>query len=84
MLTSSRMAAACWVVSFLESCMVTCTQAEVEVGNVTENRVDVYLPEYAQNGETNGRGIIGSLIYQWSYILLQVLQRGQIPLLVGG
>ncbi|WP_295739816.1 flagellar M-ring protein FliF C-terminal domain-containing protein [uncultured Oscillibacter sp.] len=39
----------------------------VEVGNVTENRVDVYLPEYAQNGETNGRGIIGSLIYQWSY-----------------
>lgn len=39
----------------------------VEVGNVTEDRVDVYLPEYAQNGETNGRGIIGSLIYQWSY-----------------
>ena len=39
----------------------------VEVGNVTENRVDVYLPEYAQDGETNGRGIIGSLIYQWSY-----------------
>lgn len=39
----------------------------VEVGNVTENRVDVYLPEYAENGETNGRGIIGSLIYQWSY-----------------
>ena len=28
LLTSSRMAAACWVVSFLESCMVTCTQAE--------------------------------------------------------
>lgn len=39
----------------------------VEVGNVTEDRVDVYLPEYAQNGETNGRGIIGSLIYEWSY-----------------
>lgn len=39
----------------------------VEVGNVTEDRVDVYLPEYAANGETNGRGIIGSLIYQWSY-----------------
>ena len=39
----------------------------VEVGNVTEDRVDVYLPEYAQNGETNGRGIIGTLIYQWSY-----------------
>lgn len=39
----------------------------VEVGNVTEDRVDVYLPEYAENGETNGRGIIGSLIYQWSY-----------------
>jgi len=39
----------------------------VEVGNVTEDRVDVYLPEYATNGETNGRGIIGSLIYQWSY-----------------
>lgn len=39
----------------------------VEVGNVTEDRVDVYLPEYAANGETNGRGIIGSLIYEWSY-----------------
>ena len=39
----------------------------VEVGNVTEDRVDVYLPEYAENGETIGRGIIGSLIYQWSY-----------------
>lgn len=39
----------------------------VEVGNVTEDRVDVYLPEYAENGETNGRGIIGSLIYEWSY-----------------
>lgn len=39
----------------------------VEVGNTTEDRVDVYLPEYAENGETNGRGIIGSLIYEWSY-----------------
>ncbi len=39
----------------------------VEVGNVTEDRVDVYLPEYAKDGQTNGRGIIGSLIYQWSY-----------------
>lgn len=39
----------------------------VEVGNVTEDRVDVYLPEYAENGETNGRGIIGSLIYEWRY-----------------
>ena len=53
--------------AFGEENVAVAVNCVVEVGNVTENRVDVYLPEYAQNGETNGRGIIGSLIYQWSY-----------------
>lgn len=33
---------------------------DVEVGNVTENRTDYWLPEYAQDGSTDGRGIIGT------------------------
>lgn len=53
--------------AFGEEHVAVAVNCVVEVGNVTEERVDVYLPEYAQNGETNGRGIIGTLIYQWSY-----------------
>lgn len=33
---------------------------DVEVGNVTENRVDYWLPDYAADGSTDGRGIIGT------------------------
>lgn len=40
----------------------------VEVGNVTEDQTLYWLPEYAQNGETGGRGIIGSRLWQWSYV----------------
>ncbi len=36
---------------------VTC---EVEVNRTTEERNETYLPEYAQNGSTNGEGIVGS------------------------
>ncbi len=36
---------------------VTC---EVEVNRTTEERNETYLPEYAQDGSTDGRGIIGS------------------------
>lgn len=53
--------------AFGEEHVAVAVNCVVEVGNVTEDRVDVYLPEYARNGETNGRGIIGSLIYQWAY-----------------
>lgn len=33
---------------------------DVEVGNVTENRVDYWLPPFAEDGSTGGRGIIGT------------------------
>lgn len=36
---------------------VTC---EVEVDRTTEVRNETYLPEYAQDGSTNGEGIVGS------------------------
>lgn len=35
---------------------VTC---EVEVNRTTEERNETYLPEFAQNGSTNGEGIVG-------------------------
>ena len=41
---------------------VTC---EVEVDRTTEVRNETYLPEYAQDGSTDGRGIVG--IEDWSY-----------------
>lgn len=40
----------------------------VEVSNSTEDQTLYWLPEYAQNGETGGRGIIGSRLWQWSYV----------------
>lgn len=41
---------------------VTC---EVEVDRTTEVRNETYLPEYAQDGSTDGRGIVGG--EDWSY-----------------
>ena len=41
---------------------VNCT---VEVSNSTIYQRDVYLPEWANEGETNGAGIIGSRIYSY-------------------
>lgn len=38
---------------------------EVEVGNVSEHRTDYWLPEYAQDGSTDGRGIRGSEAYSY-------------------
>lgn len=40
----------------------------VELSNTTIDDHDVRLPEYAQDGSTGGRGIIGSLIYDHEYI----------------
>lgn len=39
---------------------VNCT---VDVNKTIEDNTDVYLPDYAQDGSTNGEGIIGSKIY---------------------
>ena len=41
---------------------VNCT---VDVSRVVENNTDVYLPEWADDGSTNGRGIVGSRIYNY-------------------
>lgn len=41
---------------------VNCT---VEVSNSTIDRRDVYLPDYAADGSTNGAGIIGKRIYNY-------------------
>lgn len=41
---------------------VNCT---VEVSNSVIDERDVYLPDWANNGETNGAGIIGSRIYSY-------------------
>lgn len=45
---------------------VNCT---VDVSRTVEDNTDVYLPEWAQDGSTNGRGIVGSRIY--NYIVVQ-------------
>lgn len=39
---------------------VNCT---VDVNKTIEDNTDVYLPDFAQDGSTNGEGIIGSKIY---------------------
>ena len=39
----------------------------VEIGNTTENREEHWLPEYAQDGSTGGRGVIDQEQWQWSY-----------------
>lgn len=41
---------------------VNCT---VDVSRTVENNTDVILPEWAQDGSTNGRGIVGSRIYNF-------------------
>lgn len=43
---------------------VNCT---VEVSNSTVDRTDVYLPDYAADGSTNGAGIIGKRIYNYEW-----------------
>lgn len=39
----------------------------VELGNKTVNRHEVELPEFAQGGETGGRGILGSEFYAYTF-----------------
>lgn len=39
----------------------------VELASTTEDRTEVYLPEWAQDGSTGGRGIIGKKIWDWGY-----------------
>ena len=41
---------------------VNCT---VDVSQVVEDSTEVYLPEWADDGSTNGRGIVGSRVYNY-------------------
>jgi flagellar M-ring protein FliF len=43
---------------------VSCT---VDVSYSEQNATDVYLPEWAADGSTNGAGIIGSRVYEYTY-----------------
>ena len=45
---------------------VNCT---VDVSQVVEESTEVYLPEWADDGSTNGRGIVGSRVY--SYVVVR-------------
>ena len=38
---------------------------EIDVGRTTEQRTEVWLPEYAMNGETGGRGPLASERYEY-------------------
>ena len=40
----------------------------VDVSRTVENNTDVYLPEWADDGETKGRGIIGKQIYNYAIV----------------
>lgn len=44
---------------------VNCT---VDVSQVVEDSTEVYLPEWADDGSTNGRGIVGSRVYNYVYV----------------
>lgn len=53
--------------AFGEGNVLVSANATVELGNKTVNSHDVTLPEFAQNGETGGRGIIGSEFWAYSF-----------------
>ncbi len=51
-----------------ENVAVTAT-CSVELGEKTINEYDVRLPEFAQNGSTNGAGIIGKRFYNYQVVV---------------
>lgn len=44
---------------------VNCT---VDVSQVVEDSTEVYLPEWADDGSTSGRGIVGSRVFSYVYV----------------
>lgn len=50
---------------------VNCT---VDVSQTVEDSTQVYLPEWAEDGSTNGRGIVGSRIY--NYVVVRDPEEG--------
>lgn len=50
---------------YLEENVAVSVRCTVELGNKTTNDYQVHLPEFAQDGSTNGAGIIGKRYYQY-------------------
>lgn len=50
---------------YLEENVAVSVRCTVELGNKTINDYQVHLPEFAQDGSTNGAGIIGKRYYQY-------------------
>lgn len=60
------------IISFLtdiygEGNATALVRCDVELGDKTVNRHEVELPPFAQNGETGGRGIIGTEFYAYTF-----------------
>lgn len=51
--------------AFAEENVSVAVHCDVELGNKTVNDYQVHLPEFAEDGSTNGAGIIGSRYYQY-------------------
>lgn len=51
--------------AFLEENVSVAVRPTIELGNKTINDYDIRLPEFAQDGSTNGAGIIGTKFYSW-------------------
>ena len=51
--------------AFAEENVSVAVHCNVELGNKTVNEYQVHLPEFAEDGSTNGAGIIGSRYYQY-------------------
>ncbi len=51
--------------AFLEENVSVAVRPTIELGQKTVNDYDVHLPEFAQDGSTDGRGIIGTQFYTW-------------------
>lgn len=50
---------------YLEENVAVSVHCTVELGEKTTNEYEVHLPEFAQDGSTNGAGIIGSRFYSY-------------------
>ena len=50
-----------------EENVIAVVNVTIELGNKTINRHEVELPEFAQDGSTGGRGVIGSEFYAYTF-----------------
>lgn len=53
--------------AYLEENVSVAVHCDIELGEKTTNDYQVHLPEFAEDGSTNGAGIIGSRYYQYQF-----------------